>query len=387
MSLPATDNFTGSDGTQLTTYSANWTLNNSGATGDFDIQSNNLAEDGGSAIYGAHWNADSFNNDQYAQAVYYTSGSSSNGIGIAVRVIGTSVRTFYCWLSDTGGTNAAYLEKVIAGVETQLGSTTAKWTNGITAKITAVGTTITPYINGSTTGTPGAQTDASDNITAGYAGIAAWGDNTINKIDDWEGGNLGSADYTISKSEGVTLGESKTVTLSDATVSKSEGVTLGEATAFLVTSYVNKSEGVTLGEAVTVGLSDLSINATDTVKAGEVERDVVLASALNPTATDGITLGESNAQSLDSLAVTQSDGITLGESATITLPDDLSISKSEGVTLGEDKTVAIEVEGEYNISVSDGLAIADGGAILMGDIGILIDPSVVALWRAGVEVV
>ncbi len=91
MALPATEAFTNSNGTQLTTHSSNWTLN----SGDFDIQSNALSPDAASTENGAHWNADTFDDDQYAQATLVDQ-FNSRTIGVAVRCHATA-DTYYGW--------------------------------------------------------------------------------------------------------------------------------------------------------------------------------------------------------------------------------------------------------------------------------------------------
>ena len=89
MALPATDAFTGTNGTALTTYSANWTYNK----GTFGIHTNALCctVDGFDAA--AHWNADTFGNDQYARATV-TAIDSLAYVGVAVRCH-ASAETWY----------------------------------------------------------------------------------------------------------------------------------------------------------------------------------------------------------------------------------------------------------------------------------------------------
>lgn len=188
MALPATESFTDSNGVQLTTHSASWTLNDE----DFDIQSNAFATDAASTGYcSAHWNADSFSDDQYSQIVVDA---------VVVNkycYIGTSARNhastadYYYWV---GQANESLLGKVVSGSSTQLGAAGAAWVVTDVIKLEAEGTTITPYENGSTTGTPGAQTDAAHG--SGYAGIGGYwhaphsGFDDDIRGDDWEGGNL-----------------------------------------------------------------------------------------------------------------------------------------------------------------------------------------------------
>lgn len=178
MALPATDVFTGSDGTALTTYSANWT-NNQGA---FKIGGNAVTPnaDGDDA---AHWNADAFANDQYAQGVIGAIGTAVY-IGVAVRCA-ASAATFY---SFTGNSNdASYLSKYVAGSYTDLGSAAA-FTAGQTVRIEAEGTTVRCKINGTTVISV---TDTG--IASGSAGVAGAGTVATSTLDNWEGGNLSAA--------------------------------------------------------------------------------------------------------------------------------------------------------------------------------------------------
>lgn len=184
MALPATENFNGSgDGTQLTSHSSDWTLND----GDFDIQSNAVAvDDPGHDEAGAHWNADSFNDDQYAEGDI-TNTASGVYVGVAVRCNTGGSANYYGYYSDSG--DASYLHKNINGSWTQLGSTGNTFSTNDTVRIEAEGTTITPNINGSTTGTPGAQTDSA--LSSGSAGISGYDDGEGMRLDNWEGGNIG----------------------------------------------------------------------------------------------------------------------------------------------------------------------------------------------------
>jgi hypothetical protein len=184
--LPATDSFTTGSDQALTTYSSSWTINQ----GNFIVlaASDDCASDDAGDT-SAHWNADSFNADQYAEATISAIGAARY-IGVSVRNA-ASAATFYSWVGDSG--DASYLSKYVAGSYTDLGSgNTFSASNVI--RLEAEGTTITPYINGSTTGTPGAQTDSA--ISSGSAGVGgAGGSAYVSRIDDWQGGNLRSGQF------------------------------------------------------------------------------------------------------------------------------------------------------------------------------------------------
>lgn len=193
MSLPATDAFTDTTGTLLTAHGTSWTDNN----GRFDIESNQICNDAGTlmATVASHWNADVFNNDQYGQLVVSRTGTGDFFyLGPSVRCASGATVTFYFFWN---GPDENRLGKVVAGTETQIGASGTSWvpSNGsLTQRLEVSGSTLTPLINGSTTGTPGVQTDAS--IASGSAGIAGWSFNSGNRLftqgDNWEGGNLGA---------------------------------------------------------------------------------------------------------------------------------------------------------------------------------------------------
>lgn len=182
MALPATDVFTGTNNTQLTTYSANWTLNN----GDFDIQSNSLACDA-NVEAGAHWNADTFGNAQYAQCDIVGTLTSGPWVGVCVRAHASAAS----WYGYYGSGDDSYVYKVVSGTWTQLGSAGSAFVTADEIRLEVSGTTITPTRNGSGTGTPGAQTDSA--LSSGFAGVAGYADITDFRMDNWEGGDLGAA--------------------------------------------------------------------------------------------------------------------------------------------------------------------------------------------------
>ena len=190
MALPASDAFTDTDGVQLTTHNTSFTLQ----TGDFDIQSNALSPDSGNSTKVlARWNADTFDNDQYAALTLIARlDCSYSGIGPAVRVSSGAV-TSYQYYVDRG---SGYLSKFVAGTETSLSESSYSLSvpalNAV-LRIEASGTTITALIDGATTGAPTPQTDNA--IASGSGGIGGWTYATISRtnmrMDNWAAGNLG----------------------------------------------------------------------------------------------------------------------------------------------------------------------------------------------------
>jgi len=180
MALPATDTFTAADGTALQTYNASWSIN----CGAFAINTNAVYPNSVGAECGAGWNADTFDNAQYAQGVLAAEVSVCIGPAVRVASDGTS-DTYY------GYYNGTYLFKQVTGSWAQLGSNGSNWSVGDVIRLEADGTTITPKINGVTDSAIGARTDTA--IASGRAGICGWSVNTGDRLDTWEGGNLSAA--------------------------------------------------------------------------------------------------------------------------------------------------------------------------------------------------
>lgn len=127
-----------------------------------------------------YWSANSFPNDQYAQAKYVNPGGS--GAGPATRVSGNSTATMNSYnIVAFGG--ADRLNKTVLGVETQLGNLSATYVNGDIGKVSSIATTHRVYRNGSLVGT---FTDAA--LSSGSAGIFSFG--TDSTFDDFEGGSV-----------------------------------------------------------------------------------------------------------------------------------------------------------------------------------------------------
>lgn len=182
MALPATDSFTTGSDQLITAYSANWQAVSS--TMQVIAATDDVAPNGAGLESGAGWTADTFNNDQYSQVVI-TALNVASAAGAAVRMDLGGGDSYYGYYSDS---NNSYLF-VMSGGWTQLGSNAAAAAVSDVVRIEASGTTITPKKNGSTTGTPGAQTNST--LSSGAAGVCGWDNDVNSRLDNWEGGNLG----------------------------------------------------------------------------------------------------------------------------------------------------------------------------------------------------
>ena len=172
--LSVTDNFNRAD--EALDASANWTSDYGTTSAALSIVSNVVKCDNASLANSMYWSADAFADAQYAQTV--VNGDGNDG--------GASVR---------GGSGDNYMVNNYGGSITILqfnansydtiASQSGDYDGSSTYKITANGTALATFENGSATGMPSG-TDAS--LTSGSAGIFSYG--TTLTHDDWAGGDL-----------------------------------------------------------------------------------------------------------------------------------------------------------------------------------------------------
>ena len=182
MTLPASDNFTGTDGTALTTYSVNWS-NNYGA---FKLNSNSLAPNIVSEDCAAHWNADTFDDDQYAEATITALGPDDY-IGVAVRCAAAGLT---CVFAYSNSNDATYLAQFVAGADTLI-AMPAVFAVGDVMRLEVSGTAVTLKKNGTTIAT------GTTTLTTGYAGVMGTGNGTASRLDGWTAGNLSATEYPV----------------------------------------------------------------------------------------------------------------------------------------------------------------------------------------------
>jgi len=227
---PVTDSFTNTNGTTLTTHSANWTV----AFGNFTINSNALyPNDAGDENLASRTDSAS-NSDQYAQCTV-VSKSASARIGLAVRVTGSYGYSVY-W-NDNTAEIAEFLGS--AGSWTQLGSALIDPDIGMVVKLVALGSNLYVYYDNVLMATR--STDGS--ITGGNPGVSGYESATDALIDDWSGGT----------SSDITLDVLTTSEVFTKTISPEVPETLTASETFSVSLSNNQSDNVTLtdpGEAL-----------------------------------------------------------------------------------------------------------------------------------------
>jgi hypothetical protein len=185
----ATDNFNRADNADLGT---NWTPP-TGVTG-WSISGNQALEDSGGAFCAEYWNAVSFANDQYSQAIVdgvTLESVVNNGAGVAVR-IATGANTMYRAYLNSNASGEIQLTKHVAGVVTELAQYTAgaapALLDGIRLEVR--GTTLKVY-HSSAGGAYVERISTDDSsIASGSAGIAGKANSNLNLVDNWDGGDL-----------------------------------------------------------------------------------------------------------------------------------------------------------------------------------------------------
>jgi len=178
----ATDAFTGTNGTALPTYSANWSYV-VGSTTDHQIQSNAVATNSGADV-ASRSNHQAYGADQFSQAVI--SGVETGQYrGVCVRMGADGSNNYYGFAADG---ISSFLFRYESGSFTQIGTNGSGIANGQVIRLEIEGTQLRPFINGSQTGTPGNQTDAT--YATGVPGIYTSGAGIAFLIDTWEGNDL-----------------------------------------------------------------------------------------------------------------------------------------------------------------------------------------------------
>ncbi len=174
--LPATDSFLRTD----TTLGSNWTAT-SGAITEWTLNAiTGASPSSPSNFEEAYWNADSFGNDQYSQAVIKRGTAGTEGVAVRMSAGYNGYR------ATLFGGSGCSITKDVSGSGTDIGSCSVTWTDGHTLKIEVIGTAITVYDNGASIGTA---TDSA--LASGSAGIVGFQDAGTN-LTNWEGGNTGA---------------------------------------------------------------------------------------------------------------------------------------------------------------------------------------------------
>ena len=181
MALPASDTFTGVNGTHPP--NANWTA----IDGNMQIQGNEVCGYDNSDN-ACRWTADAFNSKHYSK-LKFSANISSSGVAVGPAIRCQADANFFYAFRDGDGNE--YVGQCIAGSCTDwegfagpaVGVVMELWVDATTE------TTIIYKEDGVTV-----KTYTSKNaLSGGYAGICAYANHTGHRGDDWVGGDVGGA--------------------------------------------------------------------------------------------------------------------------------------------------------------------------------------------------
>jgi hypothetical protein len=356
VALPATDSFTGTNGTALQTYSSNWGIN----AGGFVINTNAFAPASGGNECGARWTADSFNNDQYAQCVLTAKEGTTNfAAGIGVRHAAAGTATYYGYYQDGGGNGFCF--KNVAGTWTLLGAAFSSAATSTTLRLEANGTTLTVKHNGASQGT---RTDSS--ITSGAAGVTGYSNSTSMRADDWEGGNLAAA--------GAIVGSTAIAFSSTSTLTGAGALAAAASFAFASTTSVLRGAG-----ALT-GTSALTFSSTSTAS-GAGALAGTSAMSFTPTGVlvgSGVLAGTSSMVFAATGTLTPPSGSMVGSTAVAF--SSTSVLRGTGALAG-----SLQVQFASTSFLQVNVPIAGTSVMQFSATGLLIDANgeIVPTYRAG----
>jgi hypothetical protein len=192
----ATDNFTRAN---AATLGANWTAINSLTS--LQILSNTAQTQGTGAFQGNFYSAVTFPSDHWSQCTIGAVTSRSSSYLLCPVRVQSGAESFYTIMVTTDGTTQCTIRRFTAGAGTDIATCTQNLNNlagrafqtGDFLTVTAVGSTITAYINGTQVATV---TDA--NFTGGSPGILGFAGTVTDVVfTGWSGGPMDCANGVV----------------------------------------------------------------------------------------------------------------------------------------------------------------------------------------------
>lgn len=255
----ASDSFTGSNVFSLSNYSSNWTDN----VGQLRLVSN--AVTGNTAGFDvASWNATSFGDAQFSQAVATAKDASCAAAkGVAVQVSGTK---FYYALWDrtdnhlyVGSYNAGTIDEDDAGIDSYSVNDVLRIECDGSGNITVKRNGVTKY------------TGAKTAFTGGKPGLCCYGAGSVGELDDWQGGDIdaggstgdlniqlatavvsSSATITVTASSNRTLANVQTAAIGNSTV---VGATANQLTGIQISAPGSSTVIASLSQTLDIQVS------------------------------------------------------------------------------------------------------------------------------------
>lgn len=325
----ASDSFTNSDGTVLTTHSANWTRHSSYATDCRITDANRLRA---SAVgYTFHYRTETPASADYevsadVHVLTFTGrDEQSNVLGRASTSADTCYRAgLKCWTTDE-----FRLTKAVAGTVTLLGSAyavTLATSTTYAIKLTMAGSTIKAFLDGTerVSVTDTAITDAGrPGVNLGYSAASTPSNSAGFHLDNFSADESGLGTLTLSDSFSVGDSSSRAITkvLSDAfsvadTIAKNLKKTLSDALSLSDTLSTYLATVLQLSDSFT--LSDSAVRRVTKALSDAFTLSDVLAKTLTLKQADAFGLGDA-VTTFKLLLLQLSDAFSLSDSSTQTI--------------------------------------------------------------------
>lgn len=325
----ASDSFTNSDATVLTTHSANWTRHSSYAT-DCRITDANRARASATG-YTLHYRTEtpaSADYDVSADVYCVTFSARDEQAGVVGRC-STSADTTYRVVLKSWSADELRLHKVVAGVFTQLGSSYAVTLATSTAygvKLTMSGSTIKAFLDGTerVSVTDTAITDAGRaGIQVGYASASTPSNSAGFHIDNFSADEAGLGTLSLSDTFSVSDSRSASITkvLSDAfsvsdTIANNLKKTLSDA--FSLSDTLATYLAATLQLSDSFSLSDSAVRRVTKALSDAFSLADVLAKTAVLRKDDTFTLGDA-VTTFKQLLLQLADAFSVSDASTQTL--------------------------------------------------------------------
>jgi len=242
MALPATCDFTGTDGHLIPIDDPSWY-----AMDGYFAYSGNAAYPRYTGYQSISWQDDAFADDQYSEGTVVQ--IDAGYIGVAARAFrNVTLPNYYGFY---GSSSDCYLFKVVDDVYTELDSDAfIGFSPSDRVRIEASGTTIRGLIEGFEI-----LSAIDGSLSSGAAGLAGIGYNPTARIDDWEGGDLGvSASASASASPSASASASASASPS-ASLSPSASASASPSASLSPSASASASGSASLSPSASVSAS------------------------------------------------------------------------------------------------------------------------------------
>lgn len=362
------DTFTDTDGTVLSSHTgetgATWTEHPNQNASDFQIQTNRARSvSSGSNISAFYASGTPAGTEYDVNADMVAISTDGSTCGIIVRV-STSAHTWYLCGYTTSGTNRYYIEKLVAGTATEIGSNTslANWTTGVTQEwLIEVRTGSIRLVVDGVEKAAASDTDITAAGRVGMRGIHT-GSTTGPRFDAISADDVGGGGPTEiagTDTQALTGTDAASLVLS-GTIADTQALTLTETAAIARSSDVSDSSGITADDAAAL------LRSSDVADTQGLATDETAAVERVSTVTDTQGLGATETASLliaDTLEVSDTQALGLTDSATLLTVDALEAADTQAIGLTD--TAALVIAEAVTASDTQALAATDAATVVV----------------------